>query len=209
MNTNESMALRISHIEKSTELLGPFCRFVIWVHGCCFSCKGCLAENTKHGTPTYIDINELSEEIVASGCEGITISGGEPFLQADKLSVLIEKIKSIRDIGVIIYSGFTLEEIQKDPNKAMLLPYVDLLIDGQYIEELDVGQPYIGSTNQIIHYLSSRYLGAGRLYYAAKSRKAEIKITSKQAILIGVPSKKVLAVWNELKKKSGGTGNDL
>ena len=67
----------ISHTEKNTDLLGPYRRFVIWVHGCCFDCEGCLAENTKNGAYTETDIKELAQEILMSDTEGITISGRE------------------------------------------------------------------------------------------------------------------------------------
>ena len=56
----------ISHTEKNTDLLGPYRRFVIWVHGCCFDCEGCLAESTKNGAYTETDIKELAQEILMS-----------------------------------------------------------------------------------------------------------------------------------------------
>ena len=110
----EKRVLKISHMEESTELLGPFDRFVIWVHGCCFDCEGCLAVNTKNGAFEEIEVSRLARRIAESSCEGITVSGGEPFLQAAALLELIKEVKSIRDIGVIIYSGFTMDEIKND-----------------------------------------------------------------------------------------------
>ena len=77
----EKSVVKVYHIEESTNLLGPYNRFVIWVHGCCFDCDGCLAENMKNGPFEEIGIEELALRIVDSQCEGITISGGEPFLQ--------------------------------------------------------------------------------------------------------------------------------
>ena len=203
------MILKVSHIEESTSLLGPYDRFVIWVHGCCFDCKGCLAFNTRFGSYKDYETSELSAMIVSSQCEGITISGGEPFLQVDSLLNLIVQAKEQRDLGIIIYSGFTLAEIEADENRAKLLPYIDVLIDGRYEESLDDGRAYVGSSNQVIHYLSSRYLTAGKKYYSAKNRQAEIKITPSQIVLIGVPSKNVLKVWQDMKQKSGGDNCDF
>lgn len=79
MNVSE---INISHMESNTTLLGPYERFVIWVHGCCFNCDGCLANNTKVGDGQPVKIRELVGLILKSNTEGITISGGEPFLQA-------------------------------------------------------------------------------------------------------------------------------
>lgn len=209
MSMYEKSILRISHVEESTDLLGPFNRFVIWVHGCCFNCKGCLAENAKNGTYEEVEVEDLAQQIINSKCEGITISGGEPFLQVDVLLNLIREIKAHRDIGVIVYSGFTLGELKRDEEKASLLSEIDVLIDGRYIKELDDNQAYVGSSNQIIHYLSSRYINIGKEYYAADKRRAEIKLTETQAILIGVPSHSVLKIWQDIKNKSGGMINDF
>lgn len=209
MSMYEKSVIRISHIEKSTNLLGPYNRFVIWVHGCCFNCEGCLAENTKNGTYEEVNVDELTQQIVNSSCEGITISGGEPFLQSDALMSLIRGIKNYRDIGVIVYSGFTLDELEQDDEKAPLLSDIDILIDGRYIKELDDDRAYVGSSNQIIHYLSSRYAKIGKGYYAAGKRRAEIKLTGTQAILIGVPSHNMLKAWQDIKNKCGGMNDDF
>ncbi|MCM1104442.1 MAG: radical SAM protein [Clostridium sp.] len=205
----EKTALKVSHIEKKTSLLGPFNRFVIWVHGCCFNCEGCLAANTKEGAFSEIEIEELSRKIAESQCEGLTISGGEPFLQASELLQLIKATKERRDIGVIVYSGFTLDELQRDAAKSPLLSEIDILIDGQYVKELDDGRAYVESSNQSIHYLTARYADIGKTYYAERKRHAEIKLTPTQAVLIGVPSKDVLKIWRDIKEKSGGMHNDF
>ena len=205
----DKSVLRVSYIEESTDLLGPYNRFVIWTHGCCFDCGGCLAINTKAGSYQEANILELADKIVQSSCEGITISGGEPFLQAAALLKMIRTVKARRDIGVIVYSGFTIDEIKFDKEKNNLLNEIDVLIDGKYIKELDDGRAYVGSSNQVIHYLTSRYKIVGEDYYSQKKRRAEIKLTRSQAMLIGVPSKTVLKVWQDLKDKSGGMKNDF
>ncbi len=201
--------LLVSHTEENTELLGPYRRFVIWVHGCCFDCEGCLAENTKNGAYTEMSVAELAERILSCDVEGITISGGEPFLQAEALSELIVKIRRVRDTGVIIYSGFTQEELQENTACRKLLNMTDILIDGRYIKELDDGRAYIGSSNQRLHYLSERYKTVGQEYYAAPKRRAEIKFTKDKVTLIGVPSGRVLDIWKKVKEKSGGIISDF
>lgn len=200
----EKTALKISHIEESTELLGPYSRFVIWVHGCCFDCEGCLAHNTRYGPYETMSAESLGVRIAGSSCEGVTLSGGEPFLQAAALAEMIVIARQHRDVGVIVYSGFTLEEIRQHTEFLPLLSQIDLLIDGRYQKELDDGRAYVGSSNQTVHYLTERYAEAGRAYYAQTKRRAEIKLTPNQAVLIGVPSKNVLKLWQDMKAKSGG-----
>ena len=118
-------------------------------------------------------------------------------------------MKEYRDIGVIVYSGFTLREIEDDLSFSSFLSQIDILIDGRYEKNLDDGRAYVGSSNQVINYLTDRYKISGKEYYSAKKRRAEIKFTSNQAILIGVPSKEVLKVWQNIKKKSGGFANEF
>jgi len=194
--------LSISHIEKSTTLLGPYRRYVLWVYGCYFDCEGCMAYNTKFGVEKLMTLQELVDDILQSDVEGITISGGEPFLQADALYELVNKLKAQKDQGVIVYSGFTLEELDNP-----LLSVIDILIDGRYVKELDVGQAYIGSSNQKLHYLTDRYKNIA--YYSDRQRKAEIKLTADQAVLIGVPSSNVLNIWHDIKKRTGGDINEF
>ena len=209
MKMYEKTVLRVSHTEENTELLGPYRRFVIWVHGCCFDCEGCLAQNTRYGAYDEVPITALAERIVQSGCEGITVSGGEPFLQADALAALIGAVRMERDVGVIVYSGFTIEEIRSREDFLPLLVCADILIDGRYVRQLDDGRAYIGSSNQRLHYLTPRYREAGAAYYACPTRRAEIKLTADRAVLIGVPSENVLQVWQAIKKKSGGISDDF
>lgn len=94
-----------------------------------------------------------------SDTEGITISGGEPFLQAEELATMIDGIKAKRDYGVIIYTGFLKEELDKKNENGVqrLLLHADILIDGHYIKELDDGKPYRGSSNQNIYLMTDRY----------------------------------------------------
>ena len=205
----EKAILKISHTEAHTDLLGPGDRFVIWVHGCCFDCEGCLARNTRFGPYSEVETGVLAMEILNSGCDGITISGGEPFLQAEPLAALVREVRRVRDMGVIIYSGFTIEELRDKKECAELLGLTDILIDGRYIKELDDGRPYIGSSNQKLHYLTDRYKEIGKDYYAAPRRRAEIKFNADSVTLIGVPSANVLQIWQEIKYKNGGSDDDF
>ena len=207
MNTYERTVLKVAHFEESTQLLGPYDRFVLWVHGCCFDCPGCLADNAKFGAYDEMDIESISKKILLSGCEGITVSGGEPFMQSAALSELIRITRLRKNIGVIVYSGYTLDEIKNTPEFLPLLSEIDILIDGRYKKELDDGRAYVGSRNQQIHYLTPRYIEAGQAYYSQIGRRAEIKFTPNQVVLVGVPSNEVLNVWKSIRAKSGNTGD--
>ena len=140
-----------------------------------------------------MDTRDLAAMILRSGREGITISGGEPFLQAAGLSELIGLLRAQRDIGIIVYTGFTIEEIREknDPDMNRFLDQIDLLIDGPYIEEKNDGRNLRGSSNQRAIALTERYEKNVPDY---GSRKAEIELFVKEdkVVLVGVPDEKTL-----------------
>ena len=183
-------------------------RSALWVHGCCFSCEGCLAKEMNTGPFKEYDPTDLSELFLnVTDTEGITISGGEPFLQPGELAAMLDRIKKRRDYGVIIYTGFLKEQLDKYDNKEAqrLLQHADILIDGQYMEELDDGRPYRGSSNQKIHLLTDRYKANFDEYYNGTNiRNIEIDIKKDNVYMVGVPSKNGIEVWRKFKKKADG-----
>lgn len=195
-------------VENST-VLGP-CgeRAVIWVHGCCFDCKGCIAENYKHGPFTETSAEELAKWYLLAGrkTEGITISGGEPFLQAAELTRMIRLIRKKREIGVIVYTGFLYEELKEkaeaEDDIADFLSEIDLLIDGPYVMEEDHNQMAVGSENQRLLMLTDRYQDEADSYYKKRGRRVEIRVSDKKTMLVGVPAREHMKLW----KKLNGTG---
>lgn len=159
--------------EPAVRVLGPGLRYVLWVQGCERRCPGCTAPTAwdmRKGDP--IPAAALAWEIALSGAEGLTISGGEPFLQAEALGRMVELIHRRRDMGVIVYTGFLYEELLGMDGAQALLSRTDLLIDGPYIREMDDGRSLRGSSNQRVLPLTERY--HSDLYlYGAKGRPIE------------------------------------
>lgn len=205
--------LRISHYVDETKVLGPFVRSALWVHGCCFNCEGCLAREMNSREYKAADAEKLAEHFLSvKDTDGITISGGEPFLQTEALSLMIRRIRDTRpDYGVIIYTGFTFEEL-KDKNNAStdeLLGMADIIIDGRYVKELDDGVPYRGSSNQRILLLTDRYKDISKEYYnTSGKRNIEIQVTGKNIYMVGVPSENGLKIWEDLERKAEVSGNN-
>lgn len=186
-------SVRISWYAPSTELLGPFKRFVLWVQGCERNCRGCIAREMQPlDEGKTINISELSEIILhEKSVEGITVSGGEPFYQADKILSLIRLIKLKRpDFGVIIYTGYTVEELRNSGEESVLelLENTDILIDSPYIEELDDNSGLRGSSNQRVISLSKRYRDYMDQYDNPSGRKNSFVISGERLQMIGVPS---------------------
>lgn len=199
--------INYSHFVTNTEFLGPYRRSVLWVQKCCFSCEGCIAPEMQKDGGHFSDTKTLANILLSdSTTEGITISGGEPFLQADALLEMINIMKNRRDIGVIIYSGFTLDELRAKSDSAVdkLLSVTDILIDGRYEKNLDDGIAYRGSSNQRIICLSDRYKKVSEVYYGNFARKTELRIDNGHIVLVGVPSESTLSAVRSIIDKARG-----
>ena len=152
------MDLRVGYIKAGIRALGPGNRFVIWTQGCLRRCKGCASPEHQPLDGGYlVDTKELSNQICSClSIDGITISGGEPFLQAEVLLDLLSRVKDVRpELTVIVFTGNKLEELT-DLNSKVFLGKIDLLIDGEYIPELNDGIGLRGSNNQRFRFLTDR-----------------------------------------------------
>ena len=162
--TSTANNLQVAQIVACTEAEGPGQRFALWFQGCPLRCPGCCNPEFLpfHGGEGW----EFSKVVMAieaarsaSGIEGITLLGGEPFAHAAGAAALAQWARQ-HDLSVMVFSGYTLEQIQAlpDPHAADLLAHIDILVDGPYQRELpDTRRRWIGSTNQRIHFLTERY----------------------------------------------------
>lgn len=183
--------LNIAATSIATESLGPGRRAVVWVQGCPFSCRECVApEWIPFHSERRVTPAALAQEIVAGPrITGLTISGGEPMMQAGALAELVNEVRAHLDISVICFTGFTLRRLRSEPpNRGVgaLLSVVDVLIDGLYVAARNNGRGLRGSTNQIVHHMTDRLAGSG-YDFENRSRTAELRIDDRALTLIGVP----------------------
>ena len=185
--------LYLYHREKLVKTLGPGNRYVLWVQGCPHNCKGCIVAESHSSNEggEYIDVKSILKEIAEERnlLTGVTISGGEPFMQSKALKLLLKGIVE-RGLDVICYTGFLYEELKDSNNKDIqeMLRYIDILIDGKYIEELNTGSYLRGSDNQRIIHLKNTYKKYEKLMNSMKNRNVEFKVKDNKTIFIaGIP----------------------
>ena len=128
-------------------------------------------------------------------------------LQAEALADMVDRVRAVRDTGLIVYTGFVYEALaeraEKEPGLRRFLGRIDLLIDGPYIREQDHNQPYRGSANQRLLCLTPRYEAAVETYYAEGSgRSVEIRLTEGRLVMIGVPSADQARTWQAMRRLS-------
>ena len=156
--TNDTSRLKISGIINSSVVDGPGVRYTIFTQGCYHKCEGC--QNPQTHDPNdgkFITVDEIYNEIMESSMiEGVTFSGGEPFVQSDALAELASRIKKNSDLNIICYTGYTFEELQDIVKSGVmsysrLLSNIDYLIDGRFEQEkASLDCAWRGSTNQRI-----------------------------------------------------------
>ena len=199
--------IRLHNVVFSTKALDPGERAAIWLQGCHRRCPGCMSEETRPlDKGKQISIDKLADDLKKlDTIEGITISGGEPFLQKGPLRSLLTKIRENTNLGIIIYTGYTYRELQEmhHPDVNDILDNLcDLLIDGTYVEELNDGKRFKGSSNQQLIFLTERYKPFAYLY-AENNRSVEIVVKQNEVFMYGIPDTNTLARWEEYKKQKG------
>ena len=159
IDPNEPQVQLASLIEESI-VDGPGLRFVLFTQGCPHRCPGCHNPQTHlyiGGTDfTITEILSIYDKHPA--CNGITLSGGEPFLHGAPLARLATKIHE-RGGDVITYTGYRLERLKElaktDEGILALLKETDLLVDGPFIQKMRcLEAAFVGSTNQRLIALS-------------------------------------------------------
>lgn len=148
------MKIRILDILEETMADGPGLRTSIYCAGCAHHCPGCHnPQSWDFNAGREATVDELLAVIKEDKFCNVTFSGGDPLYQVEAFTELARRIKEETGKNIWCYTGFTYEEILADSRLSMILPYIDTLVEGPFIQELrDPDLHFRGSSNQrIIH----------------------------------------------------------
>ena len=145
-------------IDKCSVSNGTGIRTVLWVSGCDIHCRNCQNPQTWDFNSGILFTEDTMQEILYDlskpYIKGLTLSGGHPLdpHNAPKVLEIVKRVKMVfpnKDIW--IYSGYVWENIMKDETLREILKYIDVLVDGAYVDELrDISLAFRGSSNQRI-----------------------------------------------------------
>jgi anaerobic ribonucleoside-triphosphate reductase activating protein len=137
-------------IVEDTSVDGPGFRTAIYAAGCPHHCRGCHNPQSWHsGNGRVCGIDRIMEKINRSEFSNVTFSGGDPLMQPEAFADLARRIKGETRKTIWCYTGYVYEEILASERMAQILPCIDVLVDGPYVEELrDESRPFAGSANQ-------------------------------------------------------------
>lgn len=146
--------MRIADIVQDSIVDGVGLRLVVFTQGCMRNCPDC--HNPKTHDPMggrEVSVDEIVGMMERNPLtDGLTLSGGEPFLQAEECALLASKTHEL-GLNVWCYSGYIyeelLEEAEKDDDYARLLGQIDVLVDGMFVNnQKTLNLKWRGSSNQ-------------------------------------------------------------
>lgn len=141
---------------------GPGVRTSLFVSGCSHHCPGCFNEiawDFNYGKPfTQDTIDSIIESLKPDYIQGLTLLGGEPFEYSNQKG-LLPLVRQVREVlpqkDIWCFTGFLFDKdiienmCKKWKETNELLSYIDVLVDGRFIEELkNLNLKFKGSENQ-------------------------------------------------------------
>lgn len=146
--------IKIANILRETTSDGVGFRTSIYCQGCKHHCPGCHNSQTWDFNGGYeYTVNELYDIIMSEEFSDVTFTGGDPFFQVEGFTELARMIKNTSNKTIWCYTGFLYEDIKENAKMSVLLPFLDVLVDGRFIlEKRNIDLKFRGSENQrIIH----------------------------------------------------------
>jgi anaerobic ribonucleoside-triphosphate reductase activating protein len=150
----DGLTVQLSRAHVPVTVLGHGRRVGLWFQGCTIGCAGCVALDTWAPDPSRaIDVDVLAERCRslgdASGVDGVTISGGEPFDQPAALAALLRGLRPWADAAgrdLLCYSGRSLAALRSGFGDVLGL--LDAIIPGPFVAAQAPGKLWRGSANQ-------------------------------------------------------------
>lgn len=151
------ITIDINKLHHPVTALGHGRRLGIWTQGCTVHCPGCVSLDTWESGPEWaVDVDEVlrwCSAALASDPEldGATISGGEPFDQAEGFTALLAGLRSLgaayhRPFDLLAYSGRTITHLRR--RHQPILDLLDAVVPEPYRDDLGQGGAWRGSANQ-------------------------------------------------------------
>lgn len=148
--------IRLAGVIRESIVDGPGIRLTVFTQGCPHHCEGCHNPQTHDFNGGYTsDTDNILKAIKQNPIlQGVTFSGGEPFMQCPPLTELAKECHNL-GLNVMVYTGYTFEQLtngfEKNPQWKELLENIDILVDGPFImTERSLMLHFRGSKNQRI-----------------------------------------------------------
>lgn len=142
--------IMLMDVVEDTVVDGPGFRTVIYAAGCGHACPGChnpQSWDMRNGRP--VEVPALVQQVLSDPFADVTFSGGDPLMQVEAFTALARHIKNRSRKTIWCYTGYRYETVARSQRLSMILPYIDVLVDGRYEQKLrDTSLRFRGSSNQ-------------------------------------------------------------
>ena len=146
------VTISILDIVEDTTVDGPGFRTTVYSAGCPNCCPGCHNPHSWDIANGHeVDVEEILKVILADPFADVTFSGGDPMFQPAGFAALAKAVKERSGKNIWCYTGYLFEDLLQNAQQKELLEYVDVLVDGRFVEVLkDESLRFRGSSNQRI-----------------------------------------------------------
>jgi len=203
-DSSAETGLRVAGFAPASRVNGPGLRAVVWVQGCTLGCAGCFNPSTHDASGRLEQPDNVAARVLSAWTPahaGLTLSGGEPFQQAEAAAVVARRVKAAQPSATLmVFTGYTLDELRGDhapAGAAELLTEVDLLVDGRFESGGGgVARPLRATPNQRLWILRGRSPLSSALPAEGAS---ELSINEAGEVLLsGFPAPGLLAAVRQL-----------
>ena len=182
--------MKVARILYPVTSLGPGQRVAVWTQGCSRCCNNCLSPTFQPSVGEDVDANLIAGTILASvdkSVTGITISGGEPLEQRQELLFMLRLLRCRFD-DILLYTGFELEAVRSFAEFDELKSYVDVVITGPYVDELnDQSSALVGSSNQVITFFNRALIPRYQKYLKTGRTTNAFMLDDGRLVVVGIP----------------------
>ena len=205
----------INRLHWPVTVLGPGHRVGIWFQGCTIECPGCVSRDTwpAPGGDDYTSVDDLVARIDSfvtdgpdAGVDGVTVTGGEPFEQAEALEDLLRALREWLDwrgtasADLLVYTGYDEETARRLGAGAFAL--ADAVIAGPF-RVAEPGARWWGSGNQRLIARNGSIAERYQTALATAPAEVQVAVEDGQVFIIGIPPRRTLA---EVESRLAGSG---
>lgn len=189
MGSGVVAGIGVSRLHFPVTTLGPGRRAGIWLQGCSIRCAGCLSRDTWAPATAVTDITAVADWVEAQAgnrMTGITVSGGEPLDQPERLRALLFDLRGrprLADMDVLLYTGYAYS-VASRRHKAVLA-LADAVISGPYVASRPSRHRWIGSGNQVLTLLTAR--AGERFTEPVGPRQLQVSADGGRIWMTGIP----------------------
>lgn len=160
--------ISVIKIVEDTTVDGPGFRTTVYAAGCPNACPGCHnPQSWDIGSGQMMSTEDIMEVIRADEFADVTFSGGDPMFQPEGFAELAKAIKKETGKNIWCYTGYKFENLKRNSRQAELLQWIDVLVDGPYVEALrDRNALFRGSRNQRLIDVQASLRGENVILYA-------------------------------------------